>query len=207
MTSMITKTLPPVLAMTLLGACSATIIDDTSWLTSNPLTNVAPGTAALSSGFHSVTSGGTTITLPATGFTLNGQTAWSDGTNRAGSYVSPSATAIGGIQGTTVFSGVSGTLGVRPASGTATYAGRYSAHAQTVSNNGILSLDVDYGAGTVTATNTTVAIAGTISGGNVTGTVTFNGATAPMVGGFYGTNEIAGAFSGNDIGGIFYGTK
>lgn len=203
------KTLSTLASIALLSACSETIIDNTSTTTTPTatLTNLAPGSAAVSGGIFSATSGGTTVTLPASGFTLNGQTAWSNGTTRANSYASASVTAVGGIHNNTVFSGITGTLGTIPTTGSATYTGRYAVNTQSSSNSAPITMSVDYAGGTVSSTGSALTVNGTISGSTVSGTVGFAGKTAPLTGGFYGTNELAGAFSGNDIGGVVYGTR
>jgi hypothetical protein len=174
--------------------------------TTPPTPAMVVGSAANTGGAYSVVQGTTTTTLPSGGFSLNGQPAWATGTTRANAYESGNVLAIGGVQSGTSFAGISGTPGAVPATGTATYTGRYAVNSAASSQSGALALNADFDAGTIADNTTAIDVAGTITGSEFAGTVTFGGDTADLSGGFYGTNEMAGAFAGDNIGGVIYGS-
>lgn len=183
----------------------------------NPTPNPTPapvttiGTAANSNGTYSVTQNNVTTTLPVTNFTLNGQPAWA-GTQgfRANAYESANVLAIGGLDGNgDLFAGITGTLTNNLPSGTANYSGRYSltTAGQTITS-APLDLSADFTTGTIQDVgNNTIDVSGTISGSSISGTVTYNGSNSTLSGGFYGTNEVAGAFDGSNFAGILYGIE
>lgn len=196
-----------ILFLTALAACGGS---SSSGFTAVPTTPTTPaivvGSAVNTGGAYSVVQGTTTTTLPPVAFTLNGQRAWSTATTKANAYESANVLAIGGVQNGTEFAGVSGALGTVPATGTATYTGRYAVNTALLSQSGPLELNADFAGGTIADNTSAIDVAGTITGSQFAGTVTFGGDTADLSGGFYGTNEMAGAFVGDNIGGVIYGS-
>lgn len=208
------KNLTGLAALFALGACSSTT-------TPEPVSVPEVGTANLdaTTGSYSVTVGGQTTALGSPTSTVIGVGArnWNTADYSAYSYGDPSVTTIGGFNKTTntPFAGISGSLGAIPASSSAIYNGRIGLTAYypaaTVKYRDyirVLQLNVDFGAGTVSQAYNGVTIDGTISGSAFTGTATYDssGAVAQMAGGFYGTNTVAGAFSGPEFAGAFLGT-
>ena len=110
------------------------------------------------------------------------------------------------MQDGSVFAGISGTLGTVPTTGLAIYTGRYGVNTASISQSSPLELTADFDAGTIADNTDDITVEATISGSQIEGTVTFEGDTANLSGGFYGTNEVAGAFAGDEIGGVIYGT-
>ncbi len=127
--------------------------------------------------------------------------------------------------------GISGTAAASlPTTGTAIlYSGGFSVNhyfepgvsVSFVRNlSGPLTTNVDFEAGTFSGQGTaigkldspTLSISGAISGTTLSGTATFAGAdgfsgsgTAPLSGGFYGTNILAGVYQNTDITGVIWG--
>lgn len=195
------------LILTSLTACGGSSGSDSTAVPTAPTTPaIAVGSAANTGGVYSVVQGTTTTTLPSGAFTLNGQPAWATGTTRANAYESANVLAIGGVQSGTAFAGISGTPGVVPTTGTATYTGRYAVNSAASSQSGPLVLSANFGSGTIADNTAAIDVVGTITGSEFAGTVTFGGNTADLSGGFYGTNEMAGAFAGDNIGGVIYGS-
>ena len=104
-----------------------------------------------------------------------------------------------------------------PTSGSATYAGQSIVIRTTAAHGGNpysftapQTSNVDFGAGTVIGSGFDgFAYTATISGTSINGTMQFtaDGAvTAPLEGGFYGTDKLAGVFSAPTIVGHFFGT-
>ena len=151
--------------------------------------------------------GSSTITLPETDFSFNGQPSWFVGATQGGTYQSANALAVGGVQDGVAFSGLSGTL-VAPPSGDAMFEG-YAVIAPVagVLKDLPLTLMYDLSEGTVTGSNTGFDVAGVVTGNNIGGTVNFDGVNAPLEGGFFGTQELAGVFEGASFGGILYGVR
>jgi len=140
--------------------------------------------------------------------TINGQPMWLNTgaqTSIAG-YESANVLAIGGFNNNALIKGVSGVLTTTPLTGTATYTGRYSQTTPTSVNSGALSIDVNFAANTFADTTAGVSVSGTISGTQFTGTYTRGGLSAPLAGGFFGTNEMVGAFGNSTVAGVIYGT-
>jgi len=203
------------LAATMLTACGGTIVVDDFPSSAPP---PPPPTAADPVGFVTANGDGTftvtqasrTTNLPVTNVMFNGQASWSintiNGSLRANSYNSPNVSAIGGMQANQAFAGITGTTTTVPPAD-ATFVGRYAVNTLTVQRSGPLTLSYDIASGTIADVGSDLDVVATASGGALTGTVTFEGASADLSGGFYGTDEITGAFNGTGLGGIVYGTK
>lgn len=177
---------------------------------------------ALSAGGYEVTADGKTITLPATDSVVTGSDLTSQGYWTASlpgtsgqTYESANVLAVGGVHNGAGFGAISGTP-VAPPSITTVYQGLvgYSYAGSYVSIPINLTFDpngVDYQLdGLALNAVTGVVVRGTVSGTTIYGSVTLSEggnylAAAPIDGGFYGTDEVAGAFSGDDFGGVFYG--
>jgi len=214
----ILKITPVFFAAGALAACSAT--------------SYVPGVAGNAGGTYSVTQNGTTTTLPAPGATLsNGMQVW-DGT--AGSYKGYAydsadvvAIALMDTASHATSTGISGTASTSvPLTSTATYTGGFSADYYSTNKvnyvrnvDGTFTSNVDFGAGTFSGNgvsigvynNPTLSVSGTITGAEINGTATFAGsgytgsATAPLTGGFYGTNTLAGVFQNATVAGLIWG--
>ena len=202
------KNLTSAAALLALGACS-------SATTTAPVSVASVGSAAknTATGTYSVTVNGTTTDLGIRTAPITGGQIWVKPALVAYAFEDPSVLAVGGFirSSNTPFAGVTGTVTGTPA--TATYTGRIGlvgvnpATGNLVDQNSILDLSVDTTANTVTQNFGGVTIDGTIVGSAFTGTVGEGGLTAPMAGGFYGTNTAAGAFSSAELAGAFLGTK
>lgn len=116
------------------------------------------------------------------------------------------------------FAAIDGDTSAAP-TGNATFAGHYSVADDpaegfnalaTEDENGALTLNFDLAASTLTGTsdNGVLSVNATVTGAELGGTVTVDGQSADIdVGGFYGTNEVAGGFTNTAYGGYFYGQQ
>lgn len=207
------KTLTGLAAVFALGACATT----------TPILTV-PSVGAVSqnatTGSYTVTVNGTPTDLgpPTSSLGTGISTISFVGANFfARGFTNADATAIGGMTeglNKSDFAGVTGTFGTVPTSATGTYTGNitfvYPNPASTTlvdyrTRN--LSLTANFTANTIAQNADGVVIDGNISGSSFSGNVTWSGKTAPMAGGFYGTNTAAGAFSSAEMAGAFMGTK
>lgn len=214
----ILKITPFFMAAATLAACSST--------------SYAPGVAGNAGGSYSVTQSGTTTTLPAPGATLsNGLLVWDGtaGSHKGYAYDSADVVAIALMDTAShaTTTGISGTASTSvPLTGTATYTGGFSADYYSTNKvnyvrnvSGTFITNVDFGAGTLSGNgvsigvynNPTLSVSGTISGADISGTATFAGsgytgsATAPLTGGFYGTNTLAGVYQNATVAGLIWG--
>ena len=204
----------PVLTIT--SACGGTtIIDNSPMQDPEPVPVIVEpvGTATENAnGTYVVTQGTTVTNLPATNVNINGQKAWRTGFNggtfNGDSYAGTDVLAIGGVTADgQPFAGISGTQTAAP-TGNATFTGRYAVTQSNGSSvSGVLTMDFDLADSTLTNDGGDLGIDATVSGGEVTGLVTYDGSSAELEGGFYGTNEVAGAFNGTGLGGIIFGTR
>ena len=111
----------------------------------------------------------------------------------------------------TSFSGIIGTTTAAP-TGSAEFEGRYTiVTPDAFRSSAPVTFNYDFDAKTlkmtdITTTNSMV-ISATVSDDTLSGTATYDGVKAELDGGFYGTEEVAGAFNGGTAGGVFYGTK
>jgi hypothetical protein len=196
------------------GACGSTIIENE--FTNGPAPDLgAPvigQVSQLSNGTFEIDTGSETFILPAATTTLNGQSSWLFGNNpsiRGGTYTSSSVLAVGGVNDGRAFGAITGTQMAPPVMNI-NYAGRITLVDATGAAELPISLVFDSNAGTLDASGaslsgTSYTVAGTVSGNDIGGSVTYNGNTAPLDGGFYGTNEAVGTFASDEIGGLFFG--
>lgn len=211
------KTLTGLAAVFALGACATT-----TPTAPTVLTVPSVGTVSLNdtTGAYTITINGTPTDLGpitssfGTGFsTIN----FAGATFFARGFENADVTAIGGMTeglSKTDFAGISGTFGTVPTSASGTYTGSITFVFPNAASTTLvdyrtrnLSLIADFGAGTIAQNFNDVVIDGNISGSSFSGNVTWNGKTAPMAGGFYGTNTAAGAFSSTEMAGAFLGTN
>jgi len=188
------------------GACSST----------TPTTPVVPvatdigGQATHVGSTYSAIQDGALTAIPGSPSTFNGQPLWlNTGTHTViAGYESSNVLALGGYNSGSLIKGVTGVLSSPAQTGTATYVGRYVLVSPSTEASSALNTDVDFGAGTIAAsTPSGIVVSGTITGQQYAGTVTVNGISAPLEGGFFGTNEMAGSFGNSIFAGVIYGTK
>ncbi len=85
-----------------------------------------------------------------------------------------------------------------------------------MNSQGYLTTNVDFSNGTLQGSGTgtfgsSLQINGTIIGGKFNGTVSFSAlesggqTVAPMTGGFFGWNTMAGIYKGGTVAGVFFG--
>ena len=156
-------------------------------------------------------------------------TAWTSsvGSHKGYVYESSDVLAISVMDTATheTFAGISGIAAASvPTSGVASYAGGYSGTfvrtgvGDARNANGSFTTSVDFGNGTVIGSGTgtdfsSLSITGTVSGTQFNGTATYAStdysgvATAPLTGGFYGTNTMAGVYQNTDVSGVIWGTN
>ncbi|MEJ6398415.1 hypothetical protein [Yoonia sp. 208BN28-4] len=222
-------------ALFAMTACGGTTIDDTSFLDDIKPGDVIPladGQAQVANGVYSVMQNGETVILPENGeISLNGQLAWvSTNQTRAVTFAEGTALLIGGMEpnGTT-FSGISGPLSAAPTVDDLVPAVdftptslRFDGRVSYVTANEVndtmgiffynprserLSGDLTR-SGLDGSIETTIKLdAGLTSSGALSGTISINGDDAQLKGGFYGEDSVAGAFNGENIGGVFSGTQ
>lgn len=169
----------------------------------------AVGSATLNTDTYVVSQEGVEILLDAAeAAPFNGLRAWITTPDRAIGYETDFALAIGGIaEDGTPFAGVSGTDRAAP-TGDAVFVGNY----------GVVSGTDGYETGALTLTFNVLTDALTNDEGDLTvdailtddgfaGTVEFEGESANLRGDFYGTDEVAGAFTGDTIAGVISGVE
>jgi len=166
---------------------------------------------------YTVTVNGTPTNLGTPTSSFATRISFNSASHSARGFTNADVTAIGGMTegvARTPFAGVTGTFGSVPTSGTATYSGDitfiYPSPISTTATDfrtRTLSLTADFATGAVSQNFDGVVISGNITANAFTGTVAWSGKTAPLAGGFYGTNTAAGAFSSAELAGAFLGTK
>lgn len=169
----------------------------------------AAGTAVLADEVYTVTQGNTEVALAlADSVVISGQRAWLASGDRAQAYESDNVLAIGGVQADgTPFAGISGTTRVAPA-GDVTFEGGFAVlSGEDAYTPGALTLNYDLETGSLTNDGGQLTVEATATELGITGTVGFEGQSANLLGNFYGTDEVAGAFTGDTIGGVLYGTQ
>lgn len=203
-----------------LAACSSA---------TTPFTPALDGTAQNLGGNYSVTQNGTTVSIASTlsGSTFYGMRAWISSSNPHKGFVydTSDVLAIAVIDATSgaTGAGINGVAAASvPTSGVASYVGGYSGtywndlHNLAWNAGGAITTNVDFASGAVTGSgsgteSSSLSVTGTVSGTQFNGTATFaaagyNGAAqAPMTGGFYGTNTMAGIYRNTDVAGIIWG--
>jgi len=169
---------------------------------------VPVGTVAFADGVYTITQGDVEITLnEEDAVSISGQNAWLGDTDRAQAYESENVTAIGGIsEDGTPFAALSGSVGEAP-TGDATFSGRYSVLQGTNLSSSALTLNYDLESGAITNDGGDLTVDAAASELSIDGTVTFDGQTGTLEANFFGDDEIAGAFTGDEIGGIIHGTQ
>ncbi len=169
-----------------------------------------------------------TVLGPPSGY-LSGEklSYWTSGRSTTAGYMysNGSVRTIAGmkVSGAT-FAGISGTPAIGlPTSGTATSNGafsgtyfRYGSYYRGVNSQGYLTTNVDFSNGTLQGSGTgtfgsRLQTNGTIIGGKFNGTASFSAlesggqTVAPMTGGFFGSNTMAGIYKGGTVAGVFFG--
>ena len=200
----------------LVGACSTT---------ATPPPIPTPTSIGSYGGQYAFTQNGSTIITSGSSTVIpEGLLSWNSANLRAYIQDNPDFTAAAIVDRTNsnqIYSGISGATAVDvPTSGTATYTGRYSLLRVTAAHGGTpwgfrgtQTSTVNFGTGTITGSGGLdgFAYSATIGGEYISGTVSFDGdgaVTAPLEGGFYGTDTLAGVFTDDaTIAGHFYGTN
>ncbi len=214
--------IPQLFAAGALAACSST---------STPTTIVpaVEGSAQNAGGSYSVTQPIEITGTPAV--TGDGFLAWGGGvgnSHKGYAYESADVVAIAAMDVSTdvTVAGISGTAATNvPTSGTGVYAGGFSGtYLRGGGTNapwnvrGAFTTNVDFATGAVTGSGTgsgssTLSVTGTASGAQFNGTATFTALeyggsiTAPLTGGLYGTNTLAGIYQGPEVTGIIWGVS
>lgn len=169
---------------------------------------VPVGTVTELDGTYTITQGDREITLLADDtVTLNGQRAWLGDDERAQAFESDNVIAIGGVDADrTPFAAISGSVGEAP-TGDATFTGRYAVLQGEDYESAALTLNYELDTGAITNDGGDLTVDATATEVNITGTVEYAGETGNLEGNFFGDDEIAGAFTGETMGGIIYGTQ
>lgn len=205
---MMHKTVVTLAGIAMLNACGGsgsnpfdTVDDPVVDLTVNGVTSNADGS-------FTIVDDAMAFELSTSSTTLNGQTAWITGSERAGSFIDDNVTAIGGFLDGEPFSGITGTLAAAP-TGDATFSGRFDYITETSASNGALDLIFGLDDNTLQSDiDNDLLVDGTVADdGSITGTVAFDGVTTNFNGGFFGTNAVAGTFDDETAAGVFYGTN
>ena len=175
------------------------------------------GTAAVSGSplDYTVTQGGTAHTLSASApRAVESQGSmtyynWSpSGTLTSGFAFSntPNYIVAAGLDNGTYFAGVSGTVSTTlPVGGNASLTGGYAFVVNGADRTGTLTIMADFGAGTIADTSAGIDVNGTISSGNISGTVIVGGETGSLDGGLYLNGagyRLVGAAVGTNMAGI-----
>jgi len=170
---------------------------------------VPVGTAVLADGVYTVTQGDSDVELAADdSIPLSGNSVWLAPGDRAQAYESDNVLAIGGVlEDGTPFAGITGIVRDAPA-GDATFEGGFAVlQGEDGYNAGDLTLNFDLETGALTNDGGDLTVDATATEIGMSGTVTYDGQNANLLGNFYGTDEVAGAFTGDEIGGVIYGTQ
>lgn len=170
---------------------------------------VPVGTVTAVDGVFTITQGDVEVILDDsdTPVTISGQTAWLGDQDRAQSFQSDNVIAVGGIaEDGTPFAALSGVVGAAP-TGDATFSGSYSVLQGQDLRSAPLTLNYDLETGAITNDGGDLTVDATATEVNITGTVAFEDQSGILEGNFFGEDEIAGAFTGDDIGGIIHGTQ
>lgn len=170
---------------------------------------VPVGTATLSGDVFTVTQGATSVALATEdSLIVSGQRVWLAPGNRAQAYQSENVLSVGGVsEDGTPFAGITGIVGDAPAAD-ATFVGGYAVlSGESDYDAGALTLNYDLNTGALSNDGGPLTVVATASPIGISGTVTFDGSDANLLGNFYGTDEVAGAFTGADIGGVIFGTQ
>lgn len=118
----------------------------------------------------------------------------------------PDYIVAAGLDNGTYFAGVSGTVSAAlPVGGTASLTGGYAFVVNGADQTGTLAITADFGAGTIADTSTGIDVNGTISSGNISGTVVIGGETGSLGGGIYQNGagyRLVGAAVGANMAGI-----
>lgn len=171
--------------------------------------SVPVGNAVLASEVYTVTQGDLEVDLPAEDSVLvSGQRVWLAQGNRAQAYESDNVLAIGGVlEDGTPFAGISGTIAQRP-SADATFDGGFAVlSGEDGYTPGDLTLNFDLETGALTNVGGLLDVDASATELGISGTVALNGQSADLRGNFFGTDEVAGAFTGDEIGGVIFGTQ
>lgn len=203
------KSLPLIAAFAGLAACTSPSTTSGPTAPTGPTTTNIGGQAAHVGSTYSATQAGALTAITAPTSSLNGQPLWfnSASSTEIAGYESANALAIGGFNSGTLIKGTTGVLSSPAQTGTATYTGRYSMTTPSSLSSGALAIDVNFNSNTFADATAGVMISGNITGQTFSGTFAKNGQIAPLAGGFFGTNEMAGAFGNDFIAGVIYGTK
>lgn len=188
-------------SLTALTACG----DGTPFQDDGP---VPVGTVEFADGVYTITQGDTEVVLDeddAIALQADQQT-WIDGNARAQLFESDNAMVVGGVTADgTPFAALSGSVGDNP-TGDATFTGGYTVLTADDFNSGDLTLVYDLETGALTNDGGALTVDAIATEVNITGTVEFAGESGNLEGNFFGEDEVAGAFTGDAIGGIIHGT-
>jgi hypothetical protein len=195
-----------------LQACSVSTITSTAVPT--------VGTAYINAAAQStVITNGNTITLPAQSgsWGVASNPVYADATTLAGGIREVNSMGYAGRQNGTYFAGFNGVGITVPTTGSAALLGQYYVVDAAGARDGIIGLNADFAAGTIAGVGGTganaVSAVGTISGGNVSGTVTYKGSNGVWKGGFFLppsatlSYEMMSGFVGTDFSGIIAATR
>lgn len=202
-------TLAALMGITLLAACGGSSGGSTPEMDEPTLPFAGNGAARNADGSATVRNGSTLITLPAGAATVNGQPAWIGNGLFASGFETPDVFAVGGVQNGVAFSGIFGRLAPIPVSNLE-FTGRYAVNTATGSVSDLLTITYNATTDRITGSDADFALNGTVSStGAASGSVVYDGDTAPFIGGLYGTTEtdVAGSFNTDTFGGVFYGTN
>jgi hypothetical protein len=205
---MMHKTVLTLTGIALLSACDGNGSNPFDTVDDPMVDLTVDGVTSNADGSFTIVDDAVAFELSASSTTLNGQTAWINGSERAASFIDDNVTAIGGFLDGEPFSGITGTLEAAP-TGDATFSGRYDYITESASINGALDLTFDLDDNTLLSdVDSDLVVDGTVaSDGSITGTVAFDNVTTDFNGGFFGTNAVAGTFDDETAAGVFYGTN
>lgn len=198
----------------------ATALQACNVVTFTPPAIPAVGTATLNTANQAtVITNGHTVTLPAQSGTwgVASSPVYANATTLAGGSMTTYAIAMAGRQNGSYFAGYNGAGTSVPTTGSAALLGEYYVVDGTGASNGIIGLSADFGTGTIAGIGgsgaNAVSAAGSISGSDVTGTVTYKGNSGVWKGGFFVppnsalTYEIMSGFTGTNFAGVISATQ
>ncbi len=210
------KTIPilsVVLASIALSACTSVAPGGGGPVVPPVITNIS-GQATHVGAVYSATQAGVLTAIPGGPSTNNGQPLWFNTATSTAivGYESANALALAGFNTGGQIRGLTGALTTTPLTGSAVYTGRFSYGTSTGSfGSGVLALNVDFAAGTISGNSGgALSVNANITpgtGNQFTGTASFSIAgSKPLVGGFFGTNELVGTFGDASVAGVIYGS-
>lgn len=147
------------------------------------------------------------VVLPATPLTTTVVTSIAEGSTTAHAVSGINALAVGGVSDGAGFAGITATFDADQPGKNATFSGTYGVTTLTGQSEGLIELEYTFADQSLRSVGGPLAVSATASGPLLSGTVTFAGEDAVLSGGFFGQDQLAGAFNGDTMGGVILASE